>query len=157
MKTVYDLRLSEIALMLQKPGISLRQPLFDRNLCFPAQCLEPGDIQPLSRRAVRFTGIEHDFSAETSNFGHHLRQFLDGVIGAGADYTIKELAQMMAEVTGFRGEIVFDSGKPDGAPRKWLDVSRLKALGWEAQIPIKQGLAETYAWFLQHQSDFRKA
>ena len=67
-------------------------------------------------------------------------------VGVGEDVSIAELAEIVAEVTGFRGRIVFDATKPDGAPRKLLDVSRLESLGWRARIPLRRGVAETYAW-----------
>ena len=69
-------------------------------------------------------------------------------VGTGEDLTIRELAQMVQAVTGYRGELVFDTTKPDGTPRKLLDVSRLKTLGWSAQIPLDRGLRETYQWYL---------
>jgi GDP-L-fucose synthase len=70
-------------------------------------------------------------------------------VGVGHDLTIKELAQEVAEVVGFKGRLNFDPGFPDGTPRKLLDVSRLQALGWRAQMPLKEGLARTYDWFKQ--------
>ena len=71
-------------------------------------------------------------------------------VGTGLDCTIRELAETMAEVTGFSGQIVWDADKPDGTPRKLLDVSRLKRLGWQASIPLREGLAQTYRWYLDH-------
>jgi GDP-L-fucose synthase len=76
-------------------------------------------------------------------------------VGTGIDCTIRELVETVAAVTGYQGNIVFDATKPDGAPRKLMDISRLKDLGWQAQIELKQGLADTYQWFLQHQDTFR--
>jgi GDP-L-fucose synthase len=76
-------------------------------------------------------------------------------IGSGKDCTIAELAQLVAEVTGFNGSIEFDRSKPDGTPRKLLDVSRLQSLGWKAGISLPDGLKDAYAWFLNHQPDFR--
>lgn len=69
-------------------------------------------------------------------------------VGTGTDVTIKELTEIVAEVTGFRGRIVWDSSKPDGTPRKLMDVSRLAALGWKARIGLREGVAKTYASFL---------
>ena len=68
-------------------------------------------------------------------------------VGTGQDVTIRELAETIARVTGFGGELVFDPGKPDGTPRKLLDVSRLKALGWEASIGLEEGLRDAYGWY----------
>ncbi|NRB37892.1 MAG: GDP-L-fucose synthase [Pseudomonadales bacterium] len=70
-------------------------------------------------------------------------------VGTGIDCTIRELAETMQSVVGFEGELVFDTTKPDGTPRKLMDVSRLKDLGWQASISLEQGLADTYQWFLQ--------
>jgi GDP-L-fucose synthase len=71
-------------------------------------------------------------------------------VGTGEDVTIRELAEMIAEITGFRGRIVQDTSKPDGTPRKLLDVSRLSALGWRARITLRDGLEQTYRWFVIH-------
>jgi GDP-L-fucose synthase len=76
-------------------------------------------------------------------------------VGTGVDCTIKELTETVAKVVGFAGEIVWDTSKPDGTPRKLMDVSRLKALGWQASIPLEEGLRDAYQWFLAHQNDFR--
>ena len=70
-------------------------------------------------------------------------------VGVGEDVSVRELAELVAEVVGFEGELAFDSSKPDGTPRKVLDVSRLDALGWRATISLKDGLAETYRWYLE--------
>jgi nucleoside-diphosphate-sugar epimerase len=69
-------------------------------------------------------------------------------VGTGTDVTIRELAEIVARVTGFKGRITFDVSKPDGPPRKLLDVSRLARMGWHAQIGLEQGIAETYRWFI---------
>lgn len=71
-------------------------------------------------------------------------------LGTGRDISIAELAEAIARVTGFRGRIVFDDSKPDGMPRKLLDVSRLTALGWRARTPFEDGLRQTYRWFLEN-------
>jgi GDP-L-fucose synthase len=77
-------------------------------------------------------------------------------VGVGHDLTIGELAQLVGEVVGFDGAIVYDTTKPDGTPRKLLDVSRLTKLGWQARIPLRQGVAEVYQWFLENQDTFRE-
>ncbi|MGE6414211.1 GDP-L-fucose synthase [Planococcus kocurii] len=71
-------------------------------------------------------------------------------IGMGKDISIKELAEKIGETVGYQGEIVFNTSKPDGAPRKLVDVSRLKSLGWEAGISLDDGLELAYKWFLEH-------
>ncbi|MCK7598401.1 GDP-L-fucose synthase [Microbulbifer sp. CAU 1566] len=76
-------------------------------------------------------------------------------VGTGEDCTIRELAETVARVVGFEGEITFDATKPDGTPRKLMNVSRLADLGWRYSVSLEQGLADTYQWFLAHQDDFR--
>ena len=76
-------------------------------------------------------------------------------VGSGEDCTIAELALLVAEVTGFQGSIEFDRSKPDGTPRKLLDVSRLQSIGWSAAIGLPEGLKDAYAWFVDHQANFR--
>ncbi|MCB0417316.1 MAG: GDP-L-fucose synthase [Bdellovibrionaceae bacterium] len=69
-------------------------------------------------------------------------------IGVGEDYSIRELASLVADVVGFKGTIEFDASHPDGSPRKLLDSSRLEKLGWKANIELKAGIQDTYKWFL---------
>ncbi|PML61260.1 GDP-fucose synthetase [Vibrio breoganii] len=76
-------------------------------------------------------------------------------VGTGVDCTIREMAETMAKVVGFEGEIVFDTTKPDGTPRKLMDVSRLASLGWNYSVSLEQGLSTTYQWFLENQDNFR--
>ena len=76
-------------------------------------------------------------------------------VGVGEDVSIKELAELVKEVVGFKGELTFNATKPDGAPRKLLDVSKLISLGWKAQTELKQGVEETYSWFLRNIESFR--
>ena len=70
-------------------------------------------------------------------------------IGMGKDLTINELAELIAEVIGFKGKIVYDSSKPDGTPRKLLDVTRINNLGWKAKTDLKTGIQKTYQWYLE--------
>ncbi|EPK6164904.1 GDP-L-fucose synthase [Providencia stuartii] len=77
-------------------------------------------------------------------------------VGTGKDCTIREMAETIAKVIGYKGKILFDSSKPDGTPRKLMDVSRLKKLGWQYTIDLETGLNKTYQWFLQNQQNFRK-
>jgi GDP-L-fucose synthase len=72
-------------------------------------------------------------------------------VGVGTDVTIRELAELICRVTGFEGRLEFDASKPDGMPRKLLDVSRLSGLGWRARIGLEEGITETYRWFLEQQ------
>lgn len=71
-------------------------------------------------------------------------------VGVGADVTIRELAEIVADVVGFDGKLTWDTTKPDGTPRKLLDVSRISALGWQARIDLRDGIASTYDWFRAH-------
>jgi len=71
-------------------------------------------------------------------------------IGCGQDVTIRELAELICDVVGFEGELVWDKTKPDGTPRKLLDISRIRALGWQPKIPLRDGIAQAYEWFLAH-------
>ncbi|MBC2835113.1 GDP-L-fucose synthase [Paragemmobacter straminiformis] len=94
-----------------------------------------------------------DLNAAT--YGANTQPMLSHInVGTGEDVSIAELATLLAEVTGFRGRIVFDRTKPDGAPRKLMDVSRLAAMGCRAGIRLRDGLADTYQWFLET-SEFR--
>ncbi|MDB9753536.1 GDP-L-fucose synthase [Oceanospirillaceae bacterium] len=76
-------------------------------------------------------------------------------VGTGKDVTIKELATLMAKTVGFKGKLAFDNTKPDGTPRKVLDVQRLASLGWQYTVDLELGLKRTYKWFLENQSSLR--
>jgi GDP-L-fucose synthase len=89
------------------------------------------------------------YSAQTQPMLSHIN------IGTGIDCTIKELTEMIANVVGFDGEIQWDIFKPDGSPKKLMDVTRLNLLGWEATISLENGLVDTYQWFLNNQNEFR--
>ncbi len=90
------------------------------------------------------------YKQETSPMSSHIN------VGTGVDCTIRELVETVAEVVGYQGEIVFDTTKPDGAPRKLMDVSRLERLGWNSKMSLGDGLNMTYQWFLVNQNNFRK-
>lgn len=77
-------------------------------------------------------------------------------VGTGKDISIANLARMTCKAVGFSGELTFDTDKPDGTPRKLLDVSRLHALGWRHRIDLKDGIAQTYDWYLDHLGDARR-
>jgi GDP-L-fucose synthase len=89
----------------------------------------------------------------------YLLQSYDGEsivnVGWGEDVTIRELAEIVMSVIGYSGDLTLDSSKPDGTPRKLLDVSRLHDLGWRPRIPLKTGIETTYAWFRQHSAEAR--
>jgi len=99
----------------------------------------------------------HVMDLDVETYQAHTQPMLSHInVGTGVDCTIKEMAETMKEVVGFQGDIVWDTSKPDGTPRKLMDVSRLGKLGWKAKTTLKVGLQVTYVWFLQHQDDFRK-
>jgi GDP-L-fucose synthase len=77
-------------------------------------------------------------------------------VGFGSDLTIKQLALTIQEITGHTGEIIWDSTKPDGTPRKWMDSSKLRKLGWEPKIDLNKGIMKTYTWFLDNISQFKE-
>jgi len=87
--------------------------------------------------------LEHYDSPDTIN------------VGVGQDVTIRELAEVVAGVVGYEGDLVQDTSKPDGTFRKLLDVSRVNDLGWRATIPLRDGIAATYQWFLEHRAELR--
>lgn len=78
-------------------------------------------------------------------------------VGTGKDATIREIAELVAEVVGYEGETTWDTSKPDGTPQKLLDVSKLRDLGWEARIGLRDGLASTVKWYREHTADLREA
>ena len=82
-------------------------------------------------------------NCDASAIGSHVN------VGTGTDVTIRELAEQICEVVGFEGELIFDSSKPDGSPRKLLNVGRLKELGWSAGTSLRDGLEKTYEWYLK--------
>jgi len=94
--------------------------------------------------AVHVLTLDKDiFESSTEPMLSHIN------IGTGIDVTIRELAETVAKVVGFNGDIHFDSSKPDGAPRKLLDVSLINKLGWNASVELEKGLASTYKWYLK--------
>lgn len=94
---------------------------------------------------------------DTDHYQENTEPMLSHInIGTGVDCTIKELAETVSKVTGFKGELKFDSSKPDGTPRKLLDVSRLKNMGWSSAISLEEGLNSTYQWFLENSENVRQ-
>ncbi|SPW58021.1 GDP-L-fucose synthetase [Escherichia coli] len=102
------------------------------------------------RRSIHVMELAHEVWLEnTQPMLSHIN------VGTGVDCTIRELAQTIAKVVGYKGRVVFDASKPDGTPRKLLDVTRLHQLGWYHEISLEAGLASTYQWFLENQDRFR--
>jgi len=98
----------------------------------------------------------HVMELDEKIYRKHTEPILSQInIGVGVDCTIRELAEMMARVTGFTGRIAWDTTKPDGMPRKLLDVSRINALGWQASISLEEGLRDVYRWFLENRESSR--
>jgi GDP-L-fucose synthase len=98
-------------------------------------------VDDLGRAIVHLLDVYDD--AETIN------------VGVGVDVTIRELAETVADVVGYTGEIVQDTSRPDGTPRKLLEVSRIRALGWEPRIGLRDGVESTYRWFVEHRASAR--
>lgn len=98
----------------------------------------------------------HVMNLDTPTYQEHTQPMLSHInVGTGEDCTIAELAQTIAKVTGFEGWLGFDPSKPDGAPRKLMDVSRLASLGWSASIGLEDGLRDAYSWFVEHMNEAR--
>lgn len=98
----------------------------------------------------------HVMNLDTPTYQEHTQPMLSHInVGTGEDCTIAELAQTIAKVTGFEGWLGFDPSKPDGAPRKLMDVSRLASLGWSASIGLEDGLRDAYSWFVGHMNEAR--
>lgn len=77
-------------------------------------------------------------------------------VGTGDDLSFKELALLVQKVIGHQGEIIWDTSKPDGTPRKVMEVSKLKNLGWSPKISLEQGIEETYQWFLENREKIKE-
>ena len=100
-------------------------------------------VDDMAAASLFVAGLDRaTYEAETQPMLSHIN------VGSGTDVTIRELAETVARVTGFTGRLTFDATKPDGTMRKLMDVSRLTRLGWRATIPLEQGIAGTYRWYL---------
>lgn len=98
----------------------------------------------------------HVMQLENSIYEENIELMLSHInIGTGDDCSIRELVGTIAKVVGYGGAISFDTSKPDGTPRKLLDVSRLNSLGWQHKVSLEEGLARSYDWFLENQHDYR--
>lgn len=108
-------------------------------------------VDDMAAACVHVMDLEPDmWQSHTSPMMSHIN------VGSGIDSTIRELAQTMAKVTGYGGKLVFDTSKPDGTPRKLLDVTLINSLGWCAGISLEAGLQETYDWFVTNYSGVRQ-
>lgn len=99
----------------------------------------------------------HVMNLSAEVYRAHTQPMLSHInVGTGVDCSIRTLAETLARVVGFKGKLRFDASKPDGTPRKLMDVSRLASLGWQAQINLEDGLRHTYAWFVANQYKYRQ-
>ncbi|WP_312396264.1 GDP-L-fucose synthase [Stutzerimonas chloritidismutans] len=102
-------------------------------------------VDDMASASVHVMELDQDiYQANTQPMLSHIN------VGTSLDCTIRELAETIADVTGFTGRLTFDASKPDGAPRKLMDVSRLKSLGWEASITLEDGLRNAYGWYVSN-------
>jgi GDP-L-fucose synthase len=108
-------------------------------------------VDDMAQACVYVMNLDHaTYAANTDPMHSHIN------VGTGEDVTIADLARLVGEVVGYRGRIGFDPSKPDGTPRKLLDVSKLKSLGWQARTPLPDGLRRTYAAFVDLMADQEK-
>lgn len=156
---------------------------FDAISLMPTNLYGPGDnfnlenshVLPALLRKFHEAKLNHDPQVVMWGTGSPKREFLhvddlgDAVVhltehysdsdivnvGVGTDVSIRELAELVKDVVGYEGEIINDTSKPDGTPRKLMDVSRLSELGWQAKTSLRAGIENTYTWFLTHQDEFR--
>ena len=148
------------------------------NLYGPGDNFSPAGSHVLPALIRRYHEAVHSGSATVTNWGTgtprreflhvddmaeaclHLLEHYDGPqqvnVGTGTDVTIREIAETIATVTGYRGATEWDTAKPDGTPQKLLDVSKLTSLGWTARIGLEEGLRSTYEWFVTHGATLRK-
>jgi len=98
----------------------------------------------------------HVMNLDKATYDENTEPMLSHInVGTGVDCTIRELVETVAKVVGFEGEIKFDKTKPDGAPRKLMNVDRLKSLGWQYSVELEDGLRLAYQWFVDNQDKFR--
>ena len=108
-------------------------------------------VDDMARACVHVMNLPKDeYQAVTEPRLSHIN------VGSGVDCSIAELVSSIAEVTGFTGKIEYDTSKPDGAPRKLMDNSKLKALGWQPQFSLKDGLRDAYQWYVDNIDSARR-
>lgn len=109
-------------------------------------------VDDMAKASLFAMNLDHDvYTAHTQPMQSHIN------VGTGKDVTIRELAQTIAAATGYAGKITFDSSKPDGTPRKLMDVGLLRQLGWQAEITLEQGIKDTYTWYELNSEALRTA
>ena len=109
-------------------------------------------VDDMAAASIIVMGLsEEAYQSRTTAMQSHIN------VGSGDDISIGELATMIAQVVGYKGQIEFDNSKPDGSPRKLMNVDLLKSLGWKQEIDLKQGLEQTYGWFVDNQKNLRVA
>ena len=138
--------------------------------------LQTSHVLPAMMRKFHESKLKGNIPVELWGSGSPMREFLfvddlaDAVlftmenklndhlynVGTGTDVTIKELALLIQKVTGHQGDIIWDSTKPDGTPRKLMDVSKMKEMGWTAKVDLAKGIQKTYDWFLENQNKFKE-
>jgi nucleoside-diphosphate-sugar epimerase len=107
-------------------------------------------VDDMAEASLFVLDLDHDtYAANTDAMLSHIN------VGTGEDISIRELAELIAEITGFRGRITCDASKPDGTMRKLMDVSRLRSMGWQAKIVLRDGIETTYAWYLKSSETIR--
>lgn len=116
---------------------------------------EPVELWGSGTPMREFLHVDDMADAVVYAFEHQLPDNLYN-IGTGNDLTIKELAELIQRIVGHTGEIVWDSSKPDGTPRKLMDVSKMTNAGWKAKIGLEEGIRRTYAWFLEHEDSVKQ-
>ena len=107
-------------------------------------------VDDMAKASIHVMNLKQtDYKRFTEDMLSHIN------IGSGIDYSIRDLAEIIKNTVGFEGKIIFDTTKPDGAPRKLLNISKAEQLGWSANIELQEGLKQTYAWFLKHENNLR--
>ncbi len=143
--------LEKYGIFREKSAVSSRQFAKGKENMPTANCQLPTVVTLWGTGSPRREFLHVDDLADACLFlmqNYDDSQFVN--IGVGKDIPIKELAMLIKAIVGFQGGILWDSSKPDGTPRKLLDVSRLNALGWKARIGLREGIEKTYRWFLEH-------
>lgn len=109
-------------------------------------------VDDMASASILVMGLSEDaYHSKTTSMQSHIN------VGSGNDVSIGELAEMIAQVVEYEGRIIFDTSKPDGSPRKLMNVDLLKSFGWKQQIDLMQGLEQTYGWFVDNQNNLRVA